>query len=133
MSNPKDSDSRKDGTLMGLPKGEEENKMNHDEFLKSVLRTARSNFSPEKQLNNVLLGLAGETGELIDCYKKQLFQDHPEDITKVINEVGDILYYLYLLSHTQGFTIDECMIANQAKLQRRYPVEFSPEQSLNRS
>ena len=37
--------------------------MNHEEFLQSVLRTARPNFSPEKQLNNVLLGLAGETGE----------------------------------------------------------------------
>lgn len=107
--------------------------MNHDEFLKSVLRTARTSFSAEKQLNNVLLGLAGETGELIDCFKKQLFQDHPQDVNKIMNEVGDILYYLYLLSHTQGFTIEHCMELNKQKLQRRYPLEFSAEQSINRS
>ena len=106
--------------------------MNHEEFMQSVLRTARKNFSHSEQLNNALFGLAGETGELIDCFKKQLFQGHDPDITKVINEVGDVLYYLYLLSNNQGFTIAECMEANKAKLQRRYPVEFSPEQSINR-
>ena len=106
--------------------------MNHEEFLKSVLRTARHDISPENQLNNVLFGLAGETGELIDCYKKQLFQGHPADLTKIINEVGDVLYYLFLLSHNQGFTITECMEANKAKLERRYPVNFTSEQSINR-
>lgn len=106
--------------------------MNHEEFMKSVLRTARLNFSPEKQLSNVLLGLTGETGELIDCYKKQLFQDHPQDLPKIMNEVGDVLYYLYLLSHTEGFSIEYCMELNKQKLLRRYPIEFSSEQSMNR-
>ena len=106
--------------------------MNHNEFTESVLRTARLSFSQEKQLQNILLGIAGETGEVLDCFKKQLFQDHPIDKNKIVNEVGDVLYYLYLLAYNQGFTISECMEANREKLQKRYPVTFSPEQSINR-
>lgn len=106
--------------------------MKHSEYRESVLRTARTDLNKDKQLQNILLGIAGESGEILDCFKKQLFQDHPEDKTKIMNEVGDVLFYLYWLAENQGFTIEECMFSNKAKLEKRYPVTFSPTLSLNR-
>ena len=106
--------------------------MKHNDFTNSVLRTARLELSKDHQLNNILFGLAGETGEVIDCYKKQLFQDHPVNLDKIKNEVGDVLYYLFWLAHHQGFTIEECMLKNKEKLEKRYPVSFSGDQSIYR-
>jgi len=103
-----------------------------EEFLNSVLRTARTDLPEDKQLQNILMGIAGETGELIDCYKKQLFQGHDPDLSKVINEIGDILFYLTWLAHHQGFDLRCCMAANTAKLKKRYPVSFSTEASKER-
>jgi NTP pyrophosphatase (non-canonical NTP hydrolase) len=106
--------------------------MNHKEFTESVLRTARTDLPKDKQLHNILLGIAGESGEILDCFKKQLFQDHPQDSKKIMNEVGDVLFYLYWLAEVEGFTIAECMDLNKEKLQKRYPLAFSSDLSLNR-
>lgn len=106
--------------------------MNHSEFLESIKRTKNPSIGVEQTLINSLLGLSGETGEVLDLYKKHLYQGHDLDLTKVMNEVGDVLYYLYLLAHNQGFTIEECMLLNKQKLEKRYPDSFSAEKSIRR-
>lgn len=106
--------------------------MNHQEFRKSVLRTARTDMLPNQQLFNILLGLGGECGEILDCFKKELFHGHPKDRKKAIDEVGDVLFYLYWLAENQGFSIEECMLNNKEKLEKRYPVKFDPDLSINR-
>lgn len=45
------------------------------------------------------LALAGEVGELANRTKKVFLHGHPYDQEKVIEELGDILWYIAVYSH----------------------------------
>lgn len=56
-------------------------------------RTAPVNMS----LTNIVMGLVGEGGEIVDLIKKQVFHNHPADTdfkVKLEREIGDYLWYL---------------------------------------
>ncbi len=69
------------------------------------------------------LGLAGETGEVMEKLKKILRDSNSEDINKRISELkkelGDILWYLSQLSSELGFSLQEIAQENIEKLQSR--------------
>jgi len=83
-------------------------------------------------LLNAVLGLSGETGEVADIVKKHLFQGHSLDLNKLIEEGGDVLWYLSLLAHACGVTLDEMASRNNEKLKKRYPTGFDSERSIHR-
>lgn len=78
------------------------------------------------------MGLAGEAGELIDALKKTIYHGHVFDRAKLLNECGDVLWYLDRLAFRLGFTLDQAATENIRKLQKRYPDGFSEERSRNR-
>jgi len=80
---------------------------------------------------NAAIGL-GEAGELQGVVKKEVFHGHPQDAYKILDESGDLLYYLDWLLDTYGWTIENAMNGNVAKLKERYPEGFSSERSMNR-
>jgi Predicted pyrophosphatase len=88
---------------------------------------------PERdKLAMIALGIAGEAGELADYLKKVVFHGHELDRDKLIEEVGDLFWYVFhLLKH---YEIDEelVFIRNVMKLNKRYPHGFSQEDSKNR-
>lgn len=67
------------------------------------------------------LGLAGEAGEVVDLVKKHVFGLKPLDRTKLLEEIGDVLWYLALVCHAQGLDLESAMRTNIAKLRARYP------------
>lgn len=78
-----------------------------------------------KNINNVLLGLAGEVGEIIEPYKKHLYQNQPKPNDKdTLYEIGDLLYYLRLLlmSIDADVTLDDVIRMNIDKLTKRHNV-----------
>lgn len=80
-----------------------------------------------------LLGLAGECGELIDLVKKERYHGHPFNREKLLNEAGDILFYLSdILRRYVCATIPEAMSANKKKLDERYSGKFTKEESQMR-
>jgi NTP pyrophosphatase (non-canonical NTP hydrolase) len=81
---------------------------------------------------NYLMGLAGETGELIDLIKKEWFHGHPENEMEKKLEMGDILHYLTGLCEMFGWSLEEVATLNVMKLSERYPDGFSVEKSVNR-
>jgi NTP pyrophosphatase (non-canonical NTP hydrolase) len=78
------------------------------------------------------MGLAGESGECIDYVKKNIFQFHDIDHDKLIEELGDVLWYAAELAAGLGVTLEEVADRNIQKLMRRYPVGFSAEDSIRR-
>lgn len=98
----------------------------------TVLRTSNNGLEHTQQLLNATLGLAGESGEVVDLIKKFVFHGHPFEITKLKNEIGDCMYYLQWICSLHNLTIEECLEANIAKLNKRYPDGFSVEASINR-
>lgn len=85
-----------------------------------------------KQLENGLMGLCGETGECMDVFKKHRHQGHDLDRAKLIEELGDVLWYCAETAAGLGVQLDEVAARNIHKLQLRYPEGFDSERSVNR-
>ena len=108
--------------------------MTFDEFQTGVMRTASDicTANNENMLLNGVLGASGESGEMVDLMKKQLFQGHPYDREHYIKECGDVLYYLALIAESLGTTLEDIAITNNKKLCERYPDGFDSEKSQHR-
>jgi NTP pyrophosphatase (non-canonical NTP hydrolase) len=85
------------------------------------------------QALNGAMGLAGEAGEVIDVFKKAMFQGHELPREKLIEEVGDIMWYIPLIAQALGTSMEEIAIQNIEKLKKRYPEGFEKEKSINRT
>ena len=105
--------------------------MTLDDYQRLAARTMGPR-TPEQQLANVALGLAGEAGEVADTLKKHLFHARPLDREAVVKELGDCLWYVAAMATAIGASLDEVGATNIEKLRRRYPEGFSEERSLNR-
>lgn len=66
------------------------------------------------------LGITGEAGEVADKIKK-LHRDGPAKVQPfdIALELGDVLWYLTRLANLKGFTLDQIMNLNVAKLEDR--------------
>lgn len=78
----------------------------------------------ETELLNYVLGLTGETGELCELIKKQIFHAIRIDRTKIADELGDILWYLTMIIELFHLDLGKIMQHNLDKLQARYPDGF---------
>ena len=84
------------------------------------------------RLLNGVMGLNGEAGEVIDLMKKALYQGHELKKEDMVQELGDVLWYLALCAETMGTTLEEIANANVVKLVKRYPDGFSNKDSIER-
>lgn len=105
--------------------------MTLNEYQKAAQRTSNTHMSSTK-IENALLGLAGEVGELADHYKKYAFQGHEYNAQHMMREAGDVLWYLAELASGLGIPLDIIAEANIAKLKARYPDGFDPDKSMHR-
>jgi NTP pyrophosphatase (non-canonical NTP hydrolase) len=105
------------------------------EYMAEVVRTSAvpGDESFISQLDLGALGLAGEAGEVVDIIKKFLYAGRPLDEGRLVEGLGDVLWYAALICHAVGTSIGEVMAANVEKLRRRYPDGFAPDRSVHRS
>lgn len=78
------------------------------------------------------MGLATEGGEILDAFKKTVFYGKPLDVTNLIEEAGDVLWYVAILAEALGTTVEEIARRNNAKLRFRYPERFGTQEALFR-
>ena len=104
-----------------------------DVFQEEALRSMRNDLPYEAICSNMCMGLAGETGETVDIFKKHIYQGKDLDINDVIEEIGDILWYIANLCNVNKITMKECMDSNVEKLRKRYPNGFSVKDALERA
>lgn len=71
-------------------------------------------------LLHMAVGISGESGELLDAIKKVAIYNKPIDAQNVIEELGDIEFYLEGLRQGLCVTREQCIEANIAKLSKRY-------------
>lgn len=84
------------------------------------------------ELINGALGLTGEAGEVSDMIKKYIFHGHDLDRDDLVKELGDVCWYVALISQAIGVNLEDVMLLNIEKLIKRYPEGFSEEASINR-
>lgn len=103
-----------------------------NQYQREALKTADTKLDPYDQMVNAVMGLNGESGEVADHLKKAMFQGHQLDREKLRDECGDVLWYVSLLAHALGLTLQEVAERNIEKLRARYPGGFTVEASRNR-
>lgn len=116
-----------------VPVEEDERIVTLDSYQEQALRTANRDGHIYQRFCNWSMGLAGETGELIDLLKKHIFHRHRLDRQAAKKELGDILWYVALLAHELGYTLSDVAETNIQKLTARYGNGFSSEASINRA
>lgn len=85
-------------------------------------------------LLHAVLGLITELGELTDPLKKSLFYGKPLDDENIIEEIGDLRWYLQLAVNTTKLTDSQIVQRNIDKLSKRYPgAKFSETAALSRA
>lgn len=100
------------------------------EYAALAIRTANLETAP---MCHAAMGIAGEAGEIADVVKKVVFHTKPLDRSHLLEEVGDLLWYVNLMIHTLDSSWGEVMAANIAKLEARYPdLRFDAERANNR-
>ena len=106
--------------------------MNMNEYQKAAERTS-GDLTPFQKVRNGCYGLNGEAGECIDILKKHEFQGHPFNSDKMLDELGDVLWYIAQTATGLGVTLDDVAQHNIDKLKKRYPDGFDAERSVHRS
>lgn len=77
--------------------------------------------------------LCGEAGELFDAAKKCFIYDEPLNLENVIEELGDIEFYLEGVRNSLNITREQTLEANIKKLETRYAgMKYSNQQAQER-
>jgi len=107
--------------------------MTPNEYQQLAQRTCLPNY--EKLSNNINpvlqhvlhahMGISSEAGEIGDAIKKHFIYGQPIDINNLIEECGDLLWYISLMVSACGSTMERTMEMNIVKLQKRYPEKFT--------
>src|SRR5690625_16066 len=95
-------------------------------------RTSNTKCNTSKLVNGVM-GLNGEAGECIDIVKKAKCQGHKLDTNKLIEELGDVLWYIAETCTALNVDMSEVAERNIEKLKQRYPDGFEEERSVDRN
>ena len=106
--------------------------MTINEYQKLAMTTLNPALDKKDVLINGVMGLCGESGEVIDIVKKWLAQGHELDRDKLIRELGDVAWYLAETAYALDVPLEEVLEGNIRKLKERYPDGFRTENSLNR-
>ena len=81
---------------------------------------------------HAILGVATESGELLDAVKKSIFYDQPLDYTNLDEEFGDNQFYTMLYCIERNIDLHELLLMNIRKLRKRYGDKWSQGAALER-
>ena len=98
-------------------------------FVKSLAKPADEILSSlsalTAELTHMAMGVAGEAGELVDAIKKHAIYNKPLDRENIIEELGDLDFFITRLCQILNITRDEYRAKNIEKLGKRYPGGYS--------
>ena len=100
--------------------------MEFDRYQKEAVRTDRVPLAygtdDRRSLMVPMLGLAGETGQLLSEYKKYLRDGEAHGLfeERVCEELGDLLWYIANVARKFDLNLNEIAVANLAKVKARW-------------
>lgn len=106
--------------------------MTINEYQNLAMKTLNPALSKRDVLINSVMGLCGEAGEAIDIVKKWMAQGHALDTAHLVQELGDVAWYLAEAATALDLPLEEIFQRNIEKLRRRYPDGFRSQNSCTR-
>jgi len=121
--------------------------MNPKEYMQSVLRTESSDLesileriadtqakpSGFVRLLHAAMGLCTEAGKFQDALRKYFFYGKGIDKVNLLEELGNLLWYITVATDALGGSFEEVMQINHNKLGTRNKEEFSDEKVIDGS
>lgn len=112
-----------------------------EKFSEMVCRLSKNGDDIIEELNateamilHMAVGVATESGELLDAAKKMVFYGKNLDIDNVTEELGDLEFYMEGLRQLVGLTREETLEDNMYKLDKlRYKNGFSNQAAIERA
>ena len=110
----------------------------HAVMVRSLLKPAGDIFNslnPTKiDILHGAVGVCTEAGELLDAAKKYVFYGKTLDRTNIIEELGDLEFYMQSIRQILHITRKETLKANMEKLAIRYKNhQYSDQQAIDRA
>lgn len=96
--------------------------MTHDQYaeaIKSFCIYPDAGCKTDVEKAYLSLGLASEAGEVASLMKKEMRDGTEYDGEKWLAELGDVTFYLTRLLDVYGYTMEDAMLHNVAKLNDR--------------
>lgn len=112
--------------------------MTHQDLVRALVKPGEdiaANITPqEAHALHMIAGVSGESGELLDAIKKHVIYKKPLDRANVVEELGDLEFYMEGLRQGLGITREETIDGNIAKLSVRYSgLKYSDSAAQNRA
>ena len=110
--------------------------LTHQELVANLVKpghTIAKEITPDQaNLLHMVLGIAGEAGELVDAIKKHVIYRKELDIANVIEEIGVLQFYIEGLCQGINRSPGFCIMANIDKLKKRYSEGYSDKAAQER-
>lgn len=112
--------------------------MTHEELVAALAKPGQdilAEMTPEQMhLLHMAIGIAGEAGELLDAVKKCVVYQRELDLENVIEELGDMEFYMEGLRQGASVSREETLRMNVNKLMTRYSSgSYSNKQAQERA
>lgn len=108
----------------------------YDKFVRDRIKPGADimlTITPEKtNLLHMAVGVAGEAGELLDQVKKYVIYNKDLDLDNVIEELGDLEFYISGIRSQLKIARKEVLNQNVKKLSIRYESKYSDAQAIKR-
>ncbi len=102
----------------------------YDMFVQGLFKPGNAN----EMLMHAALGVCGEAGELADAIKKQVVYNKPADRANIVEEIGDLQFYIQELMNLYDITPNEVFQGNADKLSKRYVgLKYSDRAAIERA
>lgn len=83
---------------------------------------------------HMVTGVSGEAGELLDAIKKEVIYRKPLDMKNVVEELGDLEFYMQGVRSALGITREETLVHCREKLAERYAnLQYSNDAAIARA
>ena len=113
--------------------------MKFSEYIPNALKTMSDGVGIESRITSraatvhAAMGLSTEANEILDAVKKHVFYGKELSRKNLIEEIGDLMWYLAVLVHFEGLPdLESILDANIEKLKKRYDGGFDSEKAINR-
>ena len=97
--------------------------MNANDYQKQALTTVIKHPDPLMDKSIYVMGIAGEAGEVIEKWKKIVaYKDgkiSATDKQELVKEMGDVVWYVAVLAHSLGVSLEDVLQINLKKLADR--------------
>lgn len=115
-----------------------EKQIEHKELVRALVKPGEKVIATltaaKADMWHAVTGIVGEAGELLDVIKKTVIYNKVIDRQNIVEELGDIEFYMEQLRQRTGITREETIRHNIAKLSERYEgLQYTDEKAQARA